>query len=142
MIRVFFNYSLYIVLVFIQVFFIDSFEFKIGLIFIPILINIFQNDSKQFLNNSFILLVASEFFRNSFVGIPLVFFLIINFIIDQFSRIWSKEVLFLLKFFVVFCLYNIYSFGIFEFSVLVNFLLIILIFMLRRVLKGGYIRFN
>ncbi len=142
MIRNILNYFIYIIIVFIQVFFIDNFEFKIGVIFIPLLVNLFQNDSRQFLNNSFILLLTSEFFRNNFVSIPLLFFLIFNFILDQFSKIWSKEVLFIIKFILVFVLYNFYTFGILEFSVFVNICLIILIFVLRRVLKGGYIRFN
>jgi len=142
MIRNILKYFIYIIIVFIQVFFIDNFEFKIGVIFIPLLVNLFQNDSRQFLNNSFILLLTSEFFRNNFVSIPLLVFLIFNFILDQFSKIWSKEVLFIIKFILVFVLYNFYTFGILEFSVFVNICLIILIFVLRRVLKGGYIRFN
>lgn len=142
MIRDILKYFIYIIIVFIQVFFIDNFDFKIGVIFIPLLVNLFQNDSRQFLNNSFILLLTSEFFRNNFVSIPLLVFLIFNFILDQFSKIWSKEVLFIIKFILVFVLYNFYTFGILEFSVFVNICLIILIFVLRRVLKGGYIRFN
>ena len=101
MIKNILNYLIYIIIVFIQVFFIDNFELKIGVIFIPLLINLFQNDSKQFLNNSFILLVASEFFRNNFVSIPLIVFLTFNLVLDQFSRIWSKEILLIIKF--IFC---------------------------------------
>lgn len=142
MIKNILNYLIYIIIVFIQVFFIDNFDFKIGVIFIPLLINLFQNDSKQFLNNSFILLVASEFFRNNFVSIPLIVFLTFNLVLDQFSRIWSKEILLIIKFILVFFLYNLYSYGIFGFSVFVNLSLIILIFIFRRALKGGYIRFN
>ncbi len=142
MIKNILNYLIYIIIVFIQVFFIDNFELKIGVIFIPLLINLFQNDSKQFLNNSFILLVASEFFRNNFVSIPLIVFLTFNLVLDQFSRIWSKEILLIIKFILVFFLYNLYSYGIFGFSVFVNLSLIILIFIFRRALKGGYIRFN
>lgn len=142
MIKNILNHLIYIIIVFIQVFFIDNFELKIGVIFIPLLINLFQNDSKQFLNNSFILLVASEFFRNNFVSIPLIVFLTFNLVLDQFSRIWSKEILLIIKFILVFFLYNLYSYGIFGFSVFVNLSLIILIFIFRRALKGGYIRFN
>ena len=132
----------YVIFVFIQVFFIDSFEVKLGLIFIPLLASLFQNDSKQFLYKSFILLFAIEFFRNNFVSIPLFIFLVLNFGVDQFSRIWSKEILLILKFVVVYFLYNFYSFGILNYSFLVNTVLIIGLFIIRRVLRGGYIRFN
>jgi hypothetical protein len=132
----------YVIFVFIQVFFIDSFEVKLGLIFIPLLASLFQNDSKQFLYKSFILLFAIEFFRNNFVSIPLFIFLVLNFGIDQFSKIWSKEILLILKFVVVYFLYNFYSFGILNYSFLVNTVLIIGLFIIRRVLRGGYIRFN
>jgi hypothetical protein len=132
----------YVIFVFIQVFFIDSFEVKLGLIFIPLLASLFQNDSKQFLYKSFILLFAIEFFRNNFVSIPLFIFLVLNFGVDQFSKIWSKEILLILKFVVVYFLYNFYSFGILNYSFLVNTVLIIGLFIIRRVLRGGYIRFN
>jgi hypothetical protein len=137
-----FSLIIYVIFVFIQVFFIDSFETKFGLIFIPLLVSLFQNDSKQFLYKSFILLFAIEFFRNNFVSIPLFIFLVLNFGVDQFSKIWSKEILLVLKFVVVYLLYNFFSFGILNYSFLVNTFLILGIFIIRRVLRGGYIRFN
>jgi len=137
-----FSLIIYVIFVFIQVFFIDSFETKFGLIFIPLLVSLFQNDSKQFLYKSFILLFAIEFFRNNFVSIPLFIFLVLNFGVDQFSKIWSNEILLVLKFVVVYLLYNFFSFGILNYSFLVNTFLLLGIFIIRRVLRGGYIRFN
>jgi hypothetical protein len=140
--RSYLNYILYSILVFIQVFFIDNFDFKIGLILFPLLINYFQNDLKQLVNNSFLLLILSDFFRNNFLGVSLIIFLFITYLTNQFSKIWSKDVILFINFVTVITLYNLFSFGLLTISYFGNLILIIIIMVLRRAIKSGYIRFN
>ena len=133
---------LYGSLVFIQVFFIDKFDFKPGLIFLPLLILLFKNDSKFFLIYSLTLLFLSDFFRNNFVGLSMLIFLIFNTIINQFSKIWSKEINFQIKFFVIFFIYSYFTYGLFTQHTFINLILIFMIFGLRKVLVNVFIRFN
>lgn len=140
--RSYLNYLMYGAFVFIQVFFIDNFDFKIGLILFPLLINVYRGDLKQLVNNSCILFIFSDFFRNNFVSVALLIFLICNFIINQFSKFWSKEVMLFVNFFVVFLIYNVFSFGILNSSFFGNLFMICIFIVIRRVLKSGYFRFN
>ncbi len=142
MIRNIINLILYTILVFIQVFFVDNFEIKIGLIFIPLLYLLLKNETLSFINYSFVLFVSNDFFKNSFVSYSLFIFLAINFVLTQFSKIWSKESLLYLNFLAVFLIYYLFGPGITDFSFALNITLLGLVFLVVRVVKSGFIRLN
>lgn len=135
-------YFLYIVFVFIQVFFIDNFELKIGLIFLPLLLLTFKNNITELEITTFLLFSFYDLFKNNFVSWGLVIFLGINLVLNQLSRIWGKEILTLIKFFLVYLIFNYLNYGMINLNFLVNTLCILIIFGIRKVIKDGYIRFN
>lgn len=142
MINNFLKYSLFVIFVFFQVYFVDLFGIKIELIFIPIFLALHKNDSKSLLIYSFLLFLFSDFFRNEFVSVSLIIYLVLNFIFLQFSRIWSKEVLIYLNFISCFFIYCYFSIGIITQSFIFNLILIVFYVLISRILKNGYFRFN
>jgi len=136
------KYSIFIIFVFFQVYFVDNFSFKIELIFIPIFLALQKNDSKSLKIYSFLLFVFSDFFRNEFVSISLIIYLVLEFTLSQFSRIWSREVLIYLNFFSGFFIYCHFSIGILSQNFVLNLLLILIYSTFTKVVKDGYFRFN
>ena len=140
--RRFLNYFFYIIVVFIQVFFVDNFDIKYGLIFIPLLNFLFKKDTYNLYIYSFLLFISYDFFKNNFVGTSLVVFLIVNFAVDQMSKLWGSDLVLNIKFISIFIIFYLFTYGLLSWSALVNFILIILIFGIRKVLTSGYFRFN
>lgn len=142
MINKFFSYSTLIIIVFIQVFFIDNFNFKFGLIFIPLIIFLFKNDTQKVLIYAILLFIFYDFFKNNFVGISLITFLFFNSLLNQMSKIWGKGVLQIFRVIGIYVIFYIFSYGILSSSFLFNLVIFGLIILLREVYKGGYLRFN
>lgn len=140
--RNYYFYIFYILIVFIQVFFIDKFEFKAGVVFLPLLYLIFKEDSKNFLVCSILLLVFYDFFKNSDVGYSLLVFLIANYLIEATSKIWGKGLLSYSKFVALFLIFHFFSSNVLSLNFVWNFLIVVLIIFLREVKKSGYFRFN
>lgn len=139
--KIFFLFIL-ILLVFIQVFFIDNFNFKFGLIFIPFLIYLFKNDNQSVFLYSIIIFIFYDFFKNNFVGIPLVIFLVFNSLLNQMSKIWDKVILQIIRLIGIYLIFNIFSYGVLNISFLINFIIFGLIILLRGAYKSGYFRLN
>jgi hypothetical protein len=140
--RRFLNYTFYIIIVFVQVFFVDNFEFKIGLIFIPLLNFLFKKDTQSLFFYSILLFISYDFFKNNFVGFSLIVFLFTNFVVDQMSKLWGNELVLNVKFISIFVIFYIFSYGLLSEASLINFIIITSIFIIRKVVNSGYFRFN
>jgi hypothetical protein len=142
MINKIFIYIIQIIIVFIQVFFIDNFDYRFGLIFIPYVIYYFKNDYIGIFNYSFLVFIFYDFFKNNFVGISLLVFLIINSAINQMSKIWDKNLLILIRILAVFLVFYFFNFGYLNISFIINLFLFGIIILFNWTYKSGYFRFN
>lgn len=97
---------------------------------------------KGFVICAFTFLTTYDFFINSFVSYSLLAFLILNILIDQMSKLWGKELLLLIKLILIILVFYVFNWGILSFNFLFNFICILGFILVRRVVKGGYFRFN
>lgn len=142
MINTVFKYLFLVTFVFVQVFFVDSFEFKFGLLFLPLFYYFFKSDLNSMVNYGFLIFIFYDFFKNNFVGISLGIYLILNLAINQLSKIWGKEIIIYMKFIITILVFYIMNFGILSSVFLNNLIIFVLIIFLWEVRRSGYFRFN
>jgi len=89
-----------------------------------------------------VLFITYDFFVNTFVSYSLLAFLVSNFLIDQMAKLWGKDLLIIIKLYLVIFTFYIFNWGLLSASFLVNLAIITGFILIRRVVQGGYFRFN
>ena len=131
-----------LIFVFIQKYLFDSFETKIGLIFLPIFYLFFKREYR--VNFYFIssMLLMSEFFNNSYLGVGTLIYFIYSDLLKYLRSNFNVEITSLLEIIGVIVIYYFQNESLLTWSFWLTLLVLAVLYLARFVRRNGYIRFN
>ena len=131
-----------LIFVFIQKYLFDSFETKIGLIFLPICYLFFKREYR--VNFYFIssMLLMSEFFNNSYLGVGTLIYFIYSDLLKYLRSNFNVEITSLLEIIGVIVIYYFQNESLLTWSFWLTLLVLAVLYLARFVRRNGYIRFN
>lgn len=129
--------------VFVQLFLFDNFNFKFGLIFIPIFyLHFRREDTFRFFYSSAALISVDLFVGNSFFGLAcLSYFLVVDLLSYLKNNLNVEMAGFLEVIYFIFIYYYIQA-DIFSLSFLITLMIFLGLYLIRFIRRNGYLRFN